>query len=228
MHRLISSQEFIGRTMADLNLQGTDFLDTIYQWIEDGIEFMDIPKYYVLKVERKEIKEGRVRIPAEWNYIKAVLTTNNFCVDENYKIKEYIQNLRRLVIRNNSMINDTIKLGIVENSFGTMNGNYLYTTFDKGNVLFLYKGLPTDCDGYPMVPKNARVNEALRFWIIYNLSLKGFDHPKVSWDVALQRWNQMYPAAGNDVSWPDAQDYQEFTEMWTNQLLGDISNTLEL
>lgn len=214
--------------MSDLNLQGTDFLVNIGQWIEDGIEWMEIPKYYVLRSERKEVREGRVLVPASWNFIKAVLTTTNYKVDEEYNRIEYIQGLRRLIIRNNDLIGTGIKLGQIDNQYGNMNGNYLYTSFTKGSVLFLYKGLPLDCDGFPMVPADAKVIEALNFWIIYKLGLMGFTHPVLSWDTAYKLWEKTYPAAGNSASWMTAQEYQEFTEMWNNIFRGDVSNSIEL
>jgi len=95
------------------------------------------------------------------------------------------------------------------------------------NIIFLYKGLPCDAEGYPMVPKSAKTNEALRFWIIYNLGIMGYEHPVVKWNDALTLWEKNYPRAKNELNWMDAQEQQEFTEMWNTILIGDKSNSLE-
>ena len=54
------------------------------------------------------------------------------------------------------------------------------------------------------------------------MSLSGYKHPVIDFQSAFQLWERKYPAAANSVNWFDLQDYQEFTEMWTNVLLGDL------
>lgn len=227
MVKTISSKQFIGRLLSDLRLEGTDFINNIYQWIEDGIEIMEIPKYYTYKHTRKEVNSGRVSLPCDIMYLMDVLSSNNCRVDENYQIKEYIFGLGRIVIRNSHLLGAGVDIPVIHNQFATLNGNFLNMTFDRGSVLFIYKGLPCDAEGYPMVPKNAKVNEALRYWIIYNLGLMGYEHPVIKWNDAYTMWTRTYPAASNVVNWPTLQEYQEFTEMWNNRLLGDTSDTLE-
>jgi hypothetical protein len=36
-------------------------------------------------------------------------------------------------------------------------------------------------------------------------------------------WERLYPRAANSVNWMSLQEYQEFTELWTNVLMGDLN-----
>src|SRR5690606_32816798 len=102
---------------------------------------------------------------------------------------------------------------------GYINNNKLHVNFESGNVIFVYYGLPCDCDGYPMIIDNALVRQALPFYIIWRLSLGGYKHPILSMQDAFNMWNSFYPQARNNVNYPDLEELQAFTEMNTNPML---------
>lgn len=226
MINYISSKQLIGRVISDLNLQDTSYVDDMKRWIEEGIEIMEIPSYYVYKTHRAIVNGRKASLPCDAQYIQSVLLDSNCWVNENYD-NNYIFNLNRIIIRNSPMLGAGIRIPVIENAFGTIDGGFLNVTFDRGAVLFVYKGVPCDCDGYPMVPKDAKVYEAFNFYMIYKLGLAGFKHPVMNWDSAYQLWEKHYPRAANSVNWFTPQEYQEFTEMWNNRLLGDRSDTYE-
>ena len=77
-----------------------------------------------------------------------------------------------------------------------------------------------------MIPDNPFVFEALMFYIIYRLALKGIEHPIIKFDVAQQQWERLYPRAANDVNWMTPSEYTEFTSFWNSPYMGNMVNNL--
>jgi len=225
MSRSILSREFLGAFISDMNIQDTSNIHDLERYIEMALEIMCIPNFMVYKPEIKEVKGNRAVLPCDEGYLQAVLLDNN-CYVENDS-PSYVAGLSRLIIRNNPYIGIGVQLGQMNNAYGTINGNFLETTFATGKVLFIYKGLPTDCDGNSLIPNDPNVYEALRFYLLYNLGLGGIKtRSEIGWREANQYWEKLYPRAANNVNWFTPQEYQEFTEMWNNIFVGDISNSI--
>lgn len=214
----ISIKQSIGRFLKECGLDDTSYVEDIPQWVEDAINIIGIPNYYTYRYKLQEVSNSRCPLPCDIENLFGVYIATSLTKAEN------TNSLRRLFIRNSPLFGKGIgyETNNGASSYGSINGNYLHTSFDKGLVYFVYKGIPLDCDGFPLVPKDGKLNEALQYYFIYRMSLSGFKHPVVSYIMALQMWEKLYPAAGNSINWMDLQEYQEFTEMWTNQLLGDL------
>jgi hypothetical protein len=214
----ISSKQIIGRFLKELAIEDTTYVDDIPMWIEDALEIMGVPNYYVNKFAVKQVESYKTSLPCDIQFLHGVWVSHNLnpCIDKS--------SLRRLFIRNNPLIGEAIKTAAHEAAYGMINNQILHTSFEKGYVYFAYKGLPLDNEGFPLVPKNSFLQEALQYWFIYKMSFSGYIHPVVSRQEAYQLWNQNYPKASNDINWMDLQDMQDFTELWTNPLLGDLHN----
>lgn len=214
----ISIKETIGRFLREYNIDDSSYISDIPIWIEEAISLIGIPNYYVIKKAEVKIDQNKGILPCDIEHIYGYFVSTN-CEDGVNK-----NNYRRLVIRNAPLIGIGINSVNHETAYGTVDGNFLNTSFYKGKVMVVYKGIPMDCDGFPLVPKNAEFNQAIQFYFIYRMALSGFKHPIISFDQAYQLWEKHYPRAGNSINWMDLQEYQEFTEMWTNPIIGDLSN----
>ena len=53
-----------------------------------------------------------------------------------------------------------------------LDSGYIYTNFESGYVQVAYRGFPIDASGYPMIPDDPKVKEALKCHIIYKLDWK--------------------------------------------------------
>lgn len=219
MTHYISSKEIIGQVLTDFNVPKTDYIDRMYDWIRNALEIMEMEKYYTNSVCIKDIENNKTTLPCCIEFLHSIWVPKvegGNCRND--------KGLQKLTIRNNPLIGKLIKDNYHPHSFGTVDGNFLYTSFEKGQVIIFYRGVPVDKEGYPLVPRNAKVKEALPFYIIYRLGLSGYDHPRIKWNEAYQMWERLYPAASNSVDWMDLTEYQEFTEMWNNPILGDLAN----
>jgi hypothetical protein len=214
---LISIKVVIGRFLKEYNIDDTNYVDDLPQWTRDAIEIIGIPNYFIPKHTIKKIESNRCSLPCDIENLYGIWVTNS--TDRAQTITE----LGKLEIRNNPLIGAGIKRETPERfMYGNISGNFLNTSFSSGYVYIAYKGLPTDCDGYPMVPKDTKLNNALQYYFIWRMALSGYTHPVISPKDALALWEKNYPAAANSVNWMDISELQEFTNMWTNPILGDL------
>ena len=72
----------------------------------------------------------------------------------------------------------------------TLNNNYINTSFEKGFVFMVYKGLMTNCDGVPMIPDEVNTIKATEAYIKTNyLKDLGSDDPVVNRHMELEEQN---------------------------------------
>jgi len=215
MMKYISSKALIGRFIQEMGIEDTNFVAQVPVWIEDAISIMCVPKYYVYKGTMINIDRKQGLIPCDIEFMHSAYIS----AGDDFTEK---RNLRRLVIRNAPIINPSVKIPTSGLEYAHINGRYIYTSFDKGQVYLLYKGVPCDNEGYPLVPNDAHFNEAISYYFIKMLSMSGYKHPVFSFKDAYELWNKHYPKAANSLNAYDLQEYQEFAEMWNNRILGDL------
>jgi hypothetical protein len=215
MIKYISSKALIGRFIQECGIEETNFASQVPIWIEDAIQIMGVPKYYVYKNKLINIDRKQGLIPCDIEFLHSVYVAK----DNDFSNMNYI---RRLYIRDAPIINQNVHIPQTNHHSAVISGRYIYTTFDKGVVYMIYKGVPCDNEGYPLVPNDAQFNEAIRYYFIKTLSLGGYKHPILSFKDAYDLWEKHYPRAANSLNAFDLQEHQEFTEMWTDRLIGDI------
>lgn len=214
--KYISIKQTVGRFFKELGIDETSYINDIPQWVEDAIHIMGIPNYYVYKFQKIKITQNKGVIPCDIENLHSIYITNDFTGKFN------VNNSNRLFIRNAPLIGNGLSTPICNTSYATINGNFIHTSFYEGFIYCVYTGIPLDCDGFPLVPKDAKLNEALQYYFINRMSLSGYKHPILDWKTSFQLWEKTYPEARNSVNWMDLQDYQDFTEMWNNILIGDL------
>ena len=175
----ISIKTTIGRFLKEYGIDDTSYVEDIPQWVEDAVEIMGIPNYYVYKHRVIPVNEYRATLPCDIQNLKGVWVTNNFSEAQN------ISQLRRLFIRDTELLGKGIQTTNHETAYGSINVRTLHTSFRQGLVYISYTGIPLDCDGYPLVPKDAKFNEALQYYFIYRMSLSGYKHPVIDFQSAL-------------------------------------------
>lgn len=220
MLKLITSARFIGETIEDLDLNTSDYVDRFYSWIEYGLGMMGLAKYYTFQSAVIEIENHRGNLPCDAKFVHSVWTQGAKNTKSDKGTMEYVST------SNSPLVGRDFKDYPVSNRRISIDGSYIHSDVPKATVLLIYRGIPRDCDGYPMIPDNPFVFEALMYYIIYRLALKGVAHPTVSFESALQLWERMYPRAANDVNWMTPQEYEEFTSYWNSPYIGNIIENL--
>ena len=78
----------------------------------------------------------------------------------------------------------------VERAFKTQ-GSVIFTTFKKGKVEIVYRAIPTDEEGYPLIMDDERYKEALEFYIKKERFTRFFEMGQIALNV-LQHAEQEY------------------------------------
>lgn len=98
----------------------------------------------------------------------------------------------------------------------TIDGDYLKTSFETGQVCLSYTAFPLDDDCYPMVPDDISFKEAM-FWYIYKQMLLGGYTPSmngIGYDFADAKWKYYCTQARNQANFPSIDKYESFMNQW--------------
>lgn len=144
----------------------------------EAIELIGTPLTLVDKESTPSIKIVGYKgsIPSDMVILKGVITSDGVVLDHNtglYSTSQMVDQDYQLRGRGSY----TIERGVIK------------TSFEKGEVIIAYKALPTDCDGYPLIPDNVKVKRAIHYFILYEHLAPLYDIGKVT-DKAFSRIGQ--------------------------------------
>lgn len=209
-----SSKQVIGALISDINLDISDIEHRLFEWIDMALDIMDITKHYVLQRDIIEIDNNKGNLPCGMDNLHSIWG------------RGHCGGLEYINITGSPLVLERTDLYQMYGVLASIEGNTLNTSFKKGKVLVIHKSPPKDCDGYPMIPKSAKLDEALMYYIIYRLALKGHKHPTVSFELAYQQWNSLYVGAANDVEWFTLPELEEFSRFWGTIQVDGITDNL--
>lgn len=96
-----------------------------------------------------------------------------------------------------------------------LNPDYIHTTFETGFIGVTYLGLPIDANGYPLVPDNVSYKQALTWYVIRMLMLRGWKHPAgLDFPFVDAQWKNYCTQARNKANMPDIGSYDRFLHIW--------------
>lgn len=98
--------------------------------------------------------------------------------------------------------------------------NYIKTSFESGDLFISYLALPTDENGYPLIPDNQYFMDAL-FWYCYRqMLLKGYQSrvKEITYFFADEKWRFYCTAARNQANYPSIDEYERFGQIWKGLL----------
>lgn len=99
----------------------------------------------------------------------------------------------------------------------TINGPYLRPNWLETGILKVhYLTAVVDNQGFPSIPDNQILFDALQWYILMNYLLAGNKHSEFNYEKAEARWERDIPRAQNDVNFPSTDDMERFSIMWVN------------
>jgi len=95
--------------------------------------------------------------------------------------------------------------------------NYIKTNVRTGYIMMAYQAIPTDCDGYPMIPDEISFKEAIYWYItmkmMYPKWAEGRIRDAVYYD-ARRSWNYYCKQAYGDALMPNADKLESIKNAW--------------
>jgi hypothetical protein len=95
-----------------------------------------------------------------------------------------------------------------------VNPGYLLCPFTKGTVDIQYVSIPRDEKGLPLILNQQDYIDAIKWKVIADLLLGGYEHKVISWKEADQRWEQHAGRAANAAKMPTRDEMETFGNNW--------------
>lgn len=65
----------------------------------------------------------------------------------------------------------------------TINQDHIFTSFEEGKVYMNYRSLPVDDDGYPLIPSDVRMRNAVRYHLMWVIGQRLFYKGKIAENI---------------------------------------------
>ena len=198
----VSSAAIIAKVFNDFNPPDNDWTSRAFQWIGEALGKMKINLSYARCSMDKEISSYRTKIPCN---VEAIIGIEYNCCRLPYKgaLKLYQDNSA-----------DVCQMQTYVGAHYTLNPGVLHTSFESGTITIHYMGLPVDCHGFPYVPDDEYVKEALAHYIMLKYMQRGGTHPVVSYQSLRQDWELLLERARNSVKMPSVERAWDMMDSW--------------
>jgi len=103
------------------------------------------------------------------------------------------------------------------------NPDYVHSSFETGYLGLSYLAMPTDDNGFPLVPDSQSYRDAFFWYITRQLLQRGWQHPspEIGYQFADAKWNLYCTQARNKANFPDIAGYERFLSTWVRLSPGE-------
>jgi len=199
----VSIQRLLVNIEDTFNLNNESWKSKAIETIGRGLEIIKVSSMFKKTSITKKLIGGKTSLPCD---IKTLIQIE-------YEDCELIINNRRNFIK--ECAND---LPCHHIATGQLNGNILHTNIEQGEVVIYYLSIEVDEEGYPLIPDDPMVFEALEWYVIYKFLLAGNKHHTIKdHREARAMWEEYYPQARNSVKQPSVLQMTKFMNVWLSQ-----------
>lgn len=200
VRRQISSKEVIAKTIKKFNIVKSDWIPYAGEMINSAMRIMQIPIQLEYVATELEVVDNRVELPCDF-YTLIAVEYNGYKIQETTKI-----NYKRHFYRDSDIDVETANLNIesIDGVQYKISNNYIHLIGkDNATIILHYNTIPKEFDEelnvyFPCIPDVEQLKEALSWYILKELMLsQEFKHNEINWQLAEQKWEQLYPRAKN-------------------------------
>lgn len=238
-YQFISTKEIIGKVFRDLKPTDTGWTYDAVEWIGEALDFIGYHGIFDHKVDTVEVTNFRAALPCdlysltqvEFNGQALVYGTDTAGYDQNRTTSStpntqgntYTTSVVADTNPTDDQSSPAFTLRTTANNragadYYFINVGNIVTSFEEGTLKLHYTAYPTDGDGFPMVPDNIYVKQALEWYIIRQMMMGGYIHPVFNWQTADQKWGHYCVAAGNDLMFPSVDKMETMKNMFVRMV----------
>jgi hypothetical protein len=199
---LISSRFIIAKVHSDFRPSEKGWGADAIEWIGEALGIMGLMYSLTTTSCKAQVKDYRLKLPCPIEVLHGVL----------YECKKL------------KLINGQVRVDILSKKLGDavehplhsyqMNPNFLHFSFPEGKVELFYDAFPVDEKGLPMIPKDHKVTQALSWFIMRQLLMRGMVHPTITFQEADARWENYYVRAQNSMKQMTVAQREQFSRNW--------------
>lgn len=182
--------------------------ERVIKYAADFMQIIGVPKMFDNKTAILEVTKYKAQLPCDFYSILGVrlskshlafrATTDIYHMSDD---KECPDNYRDLTYK--------------------IQGDYIFTSIEEGDIEISYVSIPVDDDGLPMIPDNVKYINALELYIKKRLFTILFDQQKLHQSI-LQNVQQEYAfavgQAANDLIMPTVDEMEAISNMWNQNI----------
>jgi hypothetical protein len=212
IYKTCSVEKIIAQVYREFKPANSGWVDDAAEWIGDAIGIMKVYQSFSNLCKDINVVDYRAKLPCDIELLLGVqygrtrLTQNGGIKNPSNKFKCSCEDINKCSCFNSMVCNE-------EESY-TLNPNYINTSFKTGKLLIYYKGIEVDCNGLPFIIDDAVYRQAIVWYIMSMMLLRGFKHQTVTYEFAWNKWETFYPRAQNRFVMADVEDYDTFMKSW--------------
>jgi hypothetical protein len=193
----VSARRIVAKVERDFAIPFTaGDVSNIVEWVGEALSQMGMTAGLKKVVIEKSVDNYRAMSPCNAEAITAI-THNELVVD---------------VVQPTTF--DFVRASA--NKMVYFNFPYIECNFSNTRIKVHYLAFDVCKDGFPMIPDNGFVEEALHFYVLKKMLSRGYKHPVFDWNMAEQQWRDLYPKGQNAVKMPSIMSMEQFTKVWTS------------
>ncbi len=202
MERYISIKEVLDNLLDNPLLQGLTLERTI-NYTVDFIKIVGMPKVYIDKISKLDIKDYRALLPCDF-----------FKIIQVRACKQGYNQVFRATTDSFHLSDDK---GYSHDLTYKIQGDIIYTSLKEGTIELSYQAIPVDDEGYPMIVDNSSFKNALELYITKKRYKILFDTGKIKGDVynsTCQDYAWAVGQAQTSLIMPSIDELEAITNSW--------------
>lgn len=159
--KYVSINNIITKAYRDLGMSDAiNYVDAI-EWCAEALELIGSPTFLEEKVKIIEVVDYRAQIPTSLHLIQSTWgydgTVDSDCLDDTtgFIPMKYASDVMHYYT--NSCTDRHCHSSLTYK----VNNNYIFTNFDAGAIKLSYWAMPSDDQGFPLIPDQIKVREAV-------------------------------------------------------------------
>jgi hypothetical protein len=205
IEKFTSIQEVISKVYRDLSLEDESKWEDMIEWSAEALEQIGAYGQYVKKAVELEVDKYRAALPCDFHKLVGIEYQN--------------EALRKLGGNFDTIYRTESQENLRSNSYHgyTINDAWLNFNFETGAINLAYIGIPTDKDGFPLIPDNISYKEAIQKYIVMKMRYPDFVMERINpntWDRIVNDWNWYCSQARGKANMPDQDQYEKIKNMW--------------
>jgi hypothetical protein len=200
-----SIKEVISKVYRDLNITEERRWEDMIEWAAEALEQIGSFSQYVLKSEELTVYNNRASLPCDF-----------------YKIVQLAKGGQALTYLTGSFDTyyhtaDSVNLGSTGEAGYTVNSAFFNFNFKEGKVFLSYLAVPTDKEGFPLIPDAISFKEAIVSYIVMKLKyseyISGTYNPN-QYRMLVQEWNHFCGQARGVANMPSLDEMESIKNQW--------------
>lgn len=201
--KYIKINEILSRVTRHPMLKDTT-LEEVIQYVIDFMGILGLPKFFEDREARVKINEYRGVLPCDYVSINQV---------KDWSTRTCLRHMSDTFMPSDENYPKELKF---EGAFKTQ-GNVIFTSFKKGDLLVSYKAIPVDENGYPLLIDDSNFLDALELFIKQKKFTMLFDMGQVNATVmknTQQEYDWAVSRLQSKFTIPSTSEMETITRMW--------------